>query len=784
MVDSYGRGPMDRTSLPIQPQRPTVEAAFDIRSQTQPFPAPQRIHPPEGAPNVLVILLDDMGFGAPSVFGGPCATPAAEQLAENGLRFNRFHTTAICSPTRAALLTGRNHHSVGMGVVTDFASTAPGYTSMRPDDAATLAQTLRGNGYATGCFGKWHQIPQSAITPVGPFDHWPTSEGFDVFYGFIGGADDQFSPSLISGTTQIEPPRSVDEGYHVSEDLVEQAATWIHRVRSVDANQPWFAYIPFGATHSPFQVPDSWRDRYRGQFSHGWNEQRERTLARQKELGVLPPDTQLTEWPSGAPHWNDLSDAERAVAERLMEVYAAFAEHTDQQVGRLVEALREAGELDNTLIFYILGDNGASAEGRMTGTFNEQRTYNGLPETADEILPRLDEIGGPTSYVNYPVGWALAMDTPFQWTKQVASHFGGTRNGLVVHWPAGIRERGLRQQWHHVIDIAPTVLEAAGIPHPEYVNGVRQRDIEGTSMLYAFNDPDAADQHVTQYFEIFGNRGIYHDGWTAVTKHRTPWDLANREPIPFESDVWELYDITADFSQAKNLAAEHPERLAQLQQLFLSEARRFNVLPLDDRGIERMDAAIAGRHVNDVGNRVTLYPGTRRLSPEAWPHLRNRSFTITATLTADSDQSDGVLVAMGNSFNGYSFYVREGYPVFVHNMATVSLTHIRSQTLLTKGPHVVEYRFRYDGGGPGQGGDGQILIDGEVVGSGRVERTAVFAGGRLTVGANPATPVTPDYARDGEYPYTGRIESITIVGGDDAAEPSAAERLRAAMVAQ
>lgn len=774
---------MDRTQLPIHLTPETVDAAHDVRDQQVPFPGPPRVTAPEGAPNVLVILLDDMGFGASSAFGGPCSMPVAEQLAADGLRFNRFHTTAICSPTRAALLTGRNHHSVGMGVVTDFSSSAPGYTGVRPLDAAPLARTLRENGYATGVFGKWHQIPQDEITPVGPFTHWPTREGFDTFYGIIGGADDQFHPNLYSGTAQVEPPSTPEQGYHLSEDLVDKTRDWIRSVRDVDKDRPWFAYLPFGATHSPFQVPDSWRDRYRGKFGHGWDAQREQTLERQKELGVVPPGTLLSPWPDGAPHWDELDDDGRVVAERLMEMYAAFAEHTDEQVGRLVESLRAAGELENTVVFYILGDNGASCEGRLTGTFNESRTYNGLPETAAEIRDRLDEIGGPTSYVNYPVGWALAMDTPFQWTKQVASHFGGTRNGLVVHWPKGISDRGgVRTQWHHVIDVAPTILEAAGIPHPDRVDGIAQRPIEGTSMLYALCDGAAPDLHLTQYFEIFGNRGIFHDGWTAVTKHRSPWDLSRTDPIPFDQDTWELYDITRDFSQATDLASEYPERLAALQELFLEQARLHQVLPLDDRGIERMDAAVAGRRVPDLGGRVTVPAGTRRLPTAAFPSTSNTSFRLSVPVVADSAESDGVLVSLGNSFNGLSFYVREGVVTFAHNLCSVVTTHVRATESLAAGEHLLEYLFAYDGGGIGRGGTGRILVDGRIVGEGRVERTALFGSGRLTAGANPGTPVTSDYARGDEYRYTGRIGEVTLETEAAGGRPTNAQRLAAELV--
>ncbi len=776
---------MDRSSLPVEVDQPRVEAAFDIQSQQQPFPLPKRVTAPNGAPNVLVILIDDMGFGASSAFGGPCSMTAAERLAEGGVIFNRFHTTAVCSPTRAALMTGRNHHSVGMGIVTDTSTSAPGYTGMRPANAATIAQILNGNGYATGMFGKWHQTPHFSITPAGPFDHWPTSEGFEKFYGFIAGADDQFHPALFDGTTPVEPPSTPEEGYHLSEDLVDQAQRWIANVRSVERQKPWFTYLAFGATHSPLQVPDSWRDRYRGHFDHGWDEQRERTLSRQKELGVVPAGTRLTAWPSEAPRWDVLDDDTRTVAARAMEIYAAYAEHTDTQVARLVEFLRTAGELDNTLIFYILGDNGASSEGRLTGTFNEMRNYNGFPETVADILPRLDEFGGPTSYANYPVGWALAMDTPMQWTKGVASHFGGTRNGLVIHWPDGISDRGeIRAQWHHVIDIAPTILEAAGLPAPEYVNGIKQRPLEGTSMLYALRDADADEQHLTQYFEIIGNRGVYDRGWTAVTKHRTPWEVAKIERLSYDDDAWELYDITRDFSQAENLAAQYPDKLAELQKLFLSEARRYQVFPLDDRAGERMDPEVAGRLQNDIGSSLTLRPPARRLHHQAFPNIRNRSYTIVVELDADSAESDGVLVAIGTSFNGEALYVREGRVAFAHNVVGVDLTHVRAAELLPPGQHAVEYRFEYDGGGHGRGGTGHLFIDGREVGNGQISRTAFFSYGRLTIGANPGTPVTDDYARGGEYPYTGRVRSVRIDTAQDAVAPPANEVFNAEATVQ
>jgi arylsulfatase A-like enzyme len=487
-------------------------------------------------PNVLVVLIDDMGFGASSAFGGPCRMPTADRMASQGLRFSQFHVTAMCSPTRAALLTGRNHHSVGMGSISETATDAPGYSGSRPESAATVAQILRSNGYATAAFGKMHQTPPWEVGPTGPFDRWPNGDGFEEFYGFLGAETNQFSPTLIHNTTAVEPPATAGDGYHLSEDLVDRAIGWTAMVEAMTPDRPWFCYLSFGATHSPFHVPSSWRDRYRGEFSHGWNEQREHTLERQKKLGVVPSDAELTDWPDGVPEWDELSEEQRVVAERLMEVYAAFAEHTDEQTGRLLDALAQRGGLDNTLVMYILGDNGASAEGGLQGTLNEMLYPNGLAGTAAHAITRLEEIGGPKTYAHYPVGWAIAMDTPYQYAKQVASHYGGTRVGMIVQWPERIKDAGkIRHQWHHCIDVVPTILEAAGVAPPDLFGGVAQVPIEGTSFLYAIDDAEASDRHVVQYFEMYCNRGIYQDGWTAATKHRVPW-LEGQTDIPALDD--------------------------------------------------------------------------------------------------------------------------------------------------------------------------------------------------------------------------------------------------------
>lgn len=774
---------MDRTHLPFDGIRPAYDAAIDVRDQADPLPTRPLAVAPDGAPNVLLILLDDMGFGASSAFGGPCRMPVAERLADGGLRYSRFHTTALCSPTRAALMTGRNHHAVGMGTVVEISTGLPGYDATRPLSAGTLAQTLSYNGYATGAFGKWHQTPSWEQTAAGPFDRWPTREGFDRFYGFLGGEASQFEPTLVEGTTFVDPPRTAAEGYHLSEDLVDRAIDWVRDVRTHAPDRPWFCYLPFGATHAPFQVPEGWADRYRGEFAHGWDRQRELTLERQKALGVVPADAELAPWTPGVPHWDELSDIERLVAERLMELYAAFAEHTDAQVGRLVESLRESGELENTLVLYILGDNGASAEGGIEGTLNETLRLNGIEDDTARIASQLGRLGTPESYAHYPTGWAVAMDTPYQWTKQVASHYGGTRNGLVVHWPAGISTAGeVRHQWHHVVDVLPTLLEAAGVPVPETVDGVAQQPLDGVSFRYSFDDAGAPERHGTQYFEMFGNRGIYHEGWTAVAKHKTPWETARTETPSLAEDRWELYDTRTDWTQARDVAAEHPERLAALQELFLAEARRNHVLPMDDQLSGRFDARTAGRPAPPRSLR--LLPGAGRLREDAVPSLKNTSFAIRAAFAAGTG-TEGVIVAQGGGFGGWSLYVKDGLLTYAYNFGAVTVTHVRATTPLLAGDHVVEVRFGYDGGGLGRGGDVRLLVDGESVGRGRVERTLPFfysMDQTLDVGLDRGTPVTTDYGPGRGFPFTGALREVVIEAGDDALTPTDDQLLQAHLV--
>src|SRR5436189_797530 len=529
-----------RDVLPI-PDRPyEVGLPRDAKGPEATFPAIEPLLPPAGAPNVLVVLLDDVGFAASTVFGGPCATPTAERLAGNGLKYNRFHTTALCAPTRAALLTGRNHHTVGMGVITELATSAPGYNSIRPNTCAPLAQTLRLNGYSTAQFGKCHEVPVWQTSPMGPFDAWPTGSGFEYFYGFIGGETNQYYPAIYEGTTPVDPEKTAEEGYHFTEDMTDKAINWARQQKSLMPDKPFFMYFAPGATHAPHHVPTEWSDKYKGRFDEGWDVLRREILERQKELGVVPDDTKLTARHEEIPAWDDMPDELKPVLARQMEVYAGFLEHTDHHIGRLVDALDDLGVLEDTLVYYIVGDNGASAEGTINGTFNEMFMFNGADalETPEYVAAHVDELGTPTAYNHYAVGWAHAMDTPYQWTKQVASHWGGTRNGTIVHWPRGIEAKGeVRSQFHHVIDVAPTVLEAAGLPQPTAVDGVEQHPIEGVSMRYSFDGAAEDDRRTTQYFEMFCNRGIYNEGWTAVTRHSSPWFLGGLRP--FQDAWWE-----------------------------------------------------------------------------------------------------------------------------------------------------------------------------------------------------------------------------------------------------
>jgi len=757
---------VDRSILPI-PDRtydgPVYDDAKDPRAVFEPI-APLR--PPAGAPNVLVILLDDVGFGAASVFGGPCRTPTAERLAGSGLAFSRFHTTALCAPTRQALLTGRNHHAVGMGAITEIATAAPGYTSIRPQSAAPLAEVLRLNGFATAQFGKCHEVPVWQTSTVGPFDAWPTGGGgFEHFFGFLGGETNQYAPALYSGTTPVEQTTTAEEGYHFTEDMTDRAIGWVRQLTALTPDRPFFMYYAPGATHAPHHVPLEWADKYSGQFDDGWDALRDRIFAEQKRRGVVPEDAVLTERHDEIPAWDDMPAELKSVLARQMEIYAGFLEHTDHHIGRLVGALEELEVLDNTLVFYIIGDNGASAEGNINGSFNEYLFFNGAAamETPEFLAAHIDEFGTPAAYNHFSVGWAHAMDTPYQWTKQVASHWGGTRNGTIVHWPQGISSTGVRHQFHHVIDIAPTVLDVAGIPQPERVNGAEQTPIHGVSMRYTFDDPDAVDRHTTQYFEIAGNRGIYHEGWTAVTKHATPW-VAMAELPAFVDDVWELYS-PEDWTQSDDLAGRMPDKLRELQELFLVEARKYNVLPLDDRRVERFDAAIAGRPTLIQGRKQILYGGMSRLTEATTLSIKNVSHAVAADIEVPDGGATGVIIAQGGAFGGWSLYLRhDGVPVYCYNLMGLQLTKVAGPDPLPAGAHRVVMSFAYDGGGPARGGDITLSVDGVDVAEGRLERTVplVFSlDESCDVGLDGGLPVSDDY-RSESSGFTGTVRTVLI----------------------
>lgn len=746
--------PQPRTHLPIPSAARTGLITYDAKDPDSTYPPIEQLRPPAGAPNVLLILLDDVGFGASSAFGGPCRTSTAELLAGNGLRYNRFHTTALCSPTRQALLTGRNHHSAGMGGITEIATGAPGYSSVLPNTMSPIARTLKLNGYNTAQFGKCHEVPVWQTSPVGPFDAWPSGGGgFEYFYGFIGGEANQWYPSLYEGTTPVEVNRTPEEGYHFMADMTDKALGWIGQQKALAPDRPFFVYFAPGATHAPHHVPREWADKYRGRFDVGWDALREETFARQKELGVIPADCQLTARHAEIPAWDDMPEDLKPVLCRQMEVYAGFLEYTDHHVGRLVDGLQRLGVLDDTLVFYIIGDNGASAEGTINGTYNEMLNFNGLAdiETPRFMTDRLDKFGGPESYNHYSVGWAHAMDTPYQWTKQVASHWGGTRNGTIVHWPNGIAAKGeMRWQFHHVIDVAPTILEAAGLPEPLFVNGVQQHPIEGVSMAYSFDDAQAPDRHETQYFEMFGNRGIYHKGWTAVTKHKTPWILVGEQTVAFDDDVWELYDTTKDWSQAKDLAKEMPEKLHELQRLWLIEATRYNVLPLDDDTASRINPDLAGRPVLIRGNTQVLFSNMGRLSENCVLNLKNKSHTVTAEVEVPETGAEGVIVAQGASIGGWSLYANDGKLKYCYNLGGIKHFYAESADPLPAGAHQVRMEFAYAGGGLGKGGEVTLYVDGQQVGEGHVEATLAIvfsADDGCDVGMDSGSPVSPDYAR-------------------------------------
>jgi arylsulfatase len=757
-VAGDGSAKPSRDVLPIPPAkfRGTIGTTYAESESEVSTP----LSAPSGAPNVVVILLDDVGFGHTSVFGGPIQTPTLQRLANEGAMYNRFHTTALCSPTRAALLTGRNHHSVHSGTIMELATGFPGYDGVLPKDSAMIAEILRGNGYSTAAFGKWHNTPDFEINAAGPFDRWPTGLGFDYFWGFQGGEVSQWHPPLYENNAPIETP--TEPGWHLSEGMADKAIEWIGRQKAAAPDRPFFVYWAPGAAHAPHHVAAAWADRYKGKFDHGWDKQRELTFEAQKRLGVIPSDTTLTPRPDSIPTWDSCTADEKRLYARMQEVYAGFLEHCDVQAGRVIDALEAMGIRDNTLIIYVVGDNGPSAEGTMTGTLSSMKTMHGFGDDVATMLEHIDELGGPEHDNHYPVAWCWAGSSPFQWMKQVASHFGGTRNPLVISWPGHIQEPGgLRSQFHHVIDIVPTILEIAGIPEPREVNGVPQRPIEGVSLAYTFEDARAPERHHTQYFEMFGNRALYHKGWVAGCRHgRLPWQTG--ASASFEDDTWELYDIERDFAQAHDLAEQEPARLRAMQDAFIAEATKYNVLPLDDRFAARGDASLRPSYLR--GKTRFVYPaGTARLPEPSSPNTKNVDHVIAAEIDL-ADGDEGVLACCGGDGGGWTMYVKDGLLHWEHNWFREARYKVVSDKPIPSGHHIVSADVHVDQeNAPGSGGTVVLRVDEDVIGEGRFEKQVPFrftVGETFDVGCDTLTPVSDEYASP--FPYTGNLVRVML----------------------
>ena len=737
-----------------------------VKDSTPDFP--KGIEAPAGAPNVLLILTDDVGFGATSTFGGPIQTPNFQRVAVSGLRYNMYHTTALCSPTRAALITGRNHHSVASGDITEFATGYPGYNSLVPKSAGSVGAVLRENGYNTSWFGKMHNVPDWMSSQAGPFDLWPNGLGFEYFYGFLGGDSDQWHPALYENTKPIEPYFG-NPNYILDVDLADKAIAWMRMQHALAPNKPWLLYYATGTAHAPHHAPKDWIAKYKSQFDQGWDKLREETLARQIKLGVVPPNAQLTKRPEQIPAWDTLSADQKRLYARMMEVYAGALSHADYNIGRLLDALEQSGQMDNTLVIFMMGDNGASAEGSLQGTTNEVAVNaNSVQESIPFLLSMIDELGGPRTYNHYPVGWAHAMDTPMQWTKQVASHFGGTRNGMVISWPARIKDKGgLRSQFCHVIDITPTIYEAAKITPPDILDGVKQKPLDGKSLVYTFDNGTAQTQHGTQYFEMMGNRAIYKDGWMAsTTPLRLPWINVGYEPNP-DDFKWELYNVNEDFSQANNLAEKNPGKLKELQDAFDVEAKKYNVYPLDSSMASRADPAIRPS-LTRGRNEFVYFPGMIRIPEGSAPDFKNKSWTLAAEVTIPQGGASGVLGTIGGRYGGWVLMVHDSKPLFAYALSNQPdhKFKVAADQPLAPGNHVVRVKFDYDGGGIGKGATATLLVDEKQVAQGRIPRTI---GVRFSldetfdVGQDTGTPVLEEYEAQMPFPFTGTLTKFAVV---------------------
>jgi arylsulfatase len=755
----------DRKVLPV-PEAPFAgKVGMTYQDSVEAWP--ERVAAPDGAPNIVLILLDDVGFGQVSTFGGPVPTPCLDKLAAGGLKYNRFHTTAICGPSRAALITGRNHHNCGSGFLAEWATGFPSYNNMIPASTATIGRILKGNGYQTSWFGKNHNTPDWESSVAGPFDRWPTGMGFDYFYGFIGGETHQFYPVLFENTTAVEPDKGPEDGYHFTTDMTDRAINWMRYSKSVSPQKPFLMKFAPGAAHAPHHAPPEWREKFKGHFKHGWDKVRDETWQRQLKMGIIPPGTENTPRPDWVPAWDSLTDDERTLFAALFENFAAFLAHTDHEIGRLLEAIAELPGGDNTLIFYIVGDNGASSEGGPAGTINEIANLAGYPMPLAAVMKRIDEIGGPDTEPHYPVGWAWAGNAPFQWVKQVASHFGGTRNPMVVSWPARIKpDTVVRPQFTHLIDIVPTILEAAGVPAPTMVDGAEQKPMDGVSIMSTFDSPDAKPVRERQYFEVFSNRAIYDKGWIACAQHTFPWrqDFA---PGNWEQDRWELYNIDEDFSEAVDLAEKYPEKLAEMKALFDAEATRNHVYPLDDRGIARAFLP-KPTPFDRARTHFTFYTGALRLPETASPNTKNKSHSIIVDIDVPATGADGVLVALGGASAGYSLFIKDGMLVYHYNFYEAEHTEIVSSEPVPTGRGTVTFKFSYDGGGPAKGGTASLWFGDRMVGEGRINQTVPSRFGIDTfgIGADTGSPVCKAYKAP--FKFAGTIHKVDIILGDDA----------------